>query len=289
MTMSDNMPGSTGMTNSQHVTAFFDTREDAEAAMRRIEAEGIATADIRLVEGGGDTAVDTPHQERGFFEALGDLFMPEEDRYSYAEGLSRGGYLLSVLTTASNRDRILDILDDEGTIDMDERETTWRNEGWTGAPVAAGATTTAGSDFDTARTGGVDTGRIGGVDETIEVVEENLRVSKRETDHGRVRVRSYVVETPVEEEVTLRDEEVHVTRRAVDRPVSSGEALFDDKTLEATEHHEEAVVSKDARVTEEITLDSEASERTETVRDTVRRTEVEIEDERTETDRKIDR
>ena len=63
---------------------------------------------------------------------LGDLFMPEEDRYAYAEGLSRGGFLVTVGTTAANRDRILDILDDEGTVDMDAREESWRAEGWTG-------------------------------------------------------------------------------------------------------------------------------------------------------------
>ena len=58
--------------------------------------------------------------------------MPEEDRYAYAEGLSRGGFLVSLDTTAANRDRILDILDDEGTVDMDAREESWRAEGWAG-------------------------------------------------------------------------------------------------------------------------------------------------------------
>ena len=94
-----------------------------------------------------------------------------------------------------------------------------------------------------------------------------------------MRVRSYVVETPVEEEVSLRSETVHLERRAVDRPVGAGEA-FVDRTIEATETAEEAVISKEARVTEEISLDKAVDARTETVRDTVRRTEVEIEDER---------
>ena len=101
------------------------------------------------------------------------------------------------------------------------------------------------------------------------------------TEHGRVRVRSYAVETPVSEEVSLRDETVHVDRRAVDRPITEAdEALFTDKTIEAVEHSEEAVVSKDARVVEEVGIRKDATERTETVSDTVRRTEVEVEDER---------
>ena len=115
--------------------------------------------------------------------------------------------------------------------------------------------------------------------DTIEVVEENLRVGKREVDQGRVRVRSYVVETPVEEDVVLRGETVHLERKPVDRAVSAGEA-FVDRTIEATETAEEAVVSKEARVTEEISLAKAVDSRTETVRDTVRHTEVEVEDER---------
>lgn len=100
-------------------------------------------------------------------------------------------------------------------------------------------------------------------------------------ESGRVRVRSYIVETPVEEQVTLRDETVHVDRRPVDRaPTAADEALFEDKVIEATEMREQAVVSKDARVVEEVGIRKDAGQRTETVTDKVRRTEVEVEDER---------
>ena len=44
---------------------------------------------------------------------------------------------MSLYTTPENRDRILDILDDEGTVDMDAREESWRAEGWTGLPGRA--------------------------------------------------------------------------------------------------------------------------------------------------------
>jgi uncharacterized protein (TIGR02271 family) len=117
--------------------------------------------------------------------------------------------------------------------------------------------------------------------ETIPIVEERLNVGKRVTDHGRVRVRSYAVERPVEEQVNLRQESVQVERRPVDRaPTEGDEALFAERTIEAVEHSEEAVVSKEARVVEEVGLRKEGGERTETVSDTVRRTEVEVEDER---------
>lgn len=265
--------------NSQQITAFFDTQEEAANAVRRIEAEGLSSSKVDIVAGRDMTATSTTtarDEDRGFFEALGDFFMPDEDKHTYAEGLNRGGYLVSVQTTAANRDRIIDILDDEGTIDMDQRETEWRNEGWDGGAAALAARSTAG----VAPTAPYDTPAMGADEGTIEVMKENLRVGKRETDHGRVRIRSYVVETPVEEQVTLRDETVHVTRRPVDRAVNPGDGIFAERTVEATERHEEAVVSKEARVVEEISLETEASERTETVRDTLRHTEVEIDDER---------
>lgn len=267
-------------TQGQYVTAFFDTRSDAEAAVERIVAEGVSRDEIRVVDGSETTgsAQSAQKEDRGFFEALGDFFMPDEDRHAYAEGLSRGGYLVSLDTTDANRDRILDILDDEGTVDMDAREQSWRSEGWEGheaAPAMAMDRTNPSAGSQTANMSGAV------VDGTIEVVEENIRIGKRQMDHGRVRVRSYVVETPVEEQVSLHEERVHVERRPVDRPVSAGEAAFADQSIEATEIVEEAVVSKEARVVEEITLNKDVEDRTETVRDTVRRTEVEIEDERT--------
>lgn len=45
-----------------------------------------------------------------------------------------------------------------------------------------------------------------------------------------------------------------------------------------TETDEEAVVSKEACITEEVTVGKEAQERTETVTGTVRRTDVEVEE-----------
>ena len=87
-------------------------------------------------------------------------------------------------------------------------------------------------------------------------------------------------ETPVEEDVSLRNETVHVERKAVDRAVGGSGDAFVDRTIEATETNEEAVVSKEARVTEEISLGKAVDARKETIRDTVRHTEVEIDDDR---------
>ena len=111
---------------------------------------------------------------------------------------------------------------------------------------------------------------------TIQLSEETLAVGKRAINRGTTRVRRFVVETPIEQQVSLRDETVSIERRPVTdaRPVA--DADFTDKVIEMTESNEEAVVSKTARVKEEVVVRKDASERTETVRDTVRREDVEI-------------
>ena len=53
-------------------------------------------------------------------------------------------------------------------------------------------------------------------------------------------------------------------------------ALFEERTVEVRETEEVPVVGKTARVVEEIAIRKEATERTETVKDTVRREEVEV-------------
>lgn len=278
------------------LTAFFDTREAADKAKRDLIAAGIPADDIRVV-GSGSATADT--DDRGFWESLKDFFIPDEDRYSYAEGLRRGGFAVYVQTgDATIYQRASDILDNDGAVDLDEREASWRKEGWTG--YQAGSTTTTGlgavstadttlsttRTTDTARTAAGVTGAAAatavgvGRDEVIPVYEEQLRVGKRDTSGGRVRIRSYVVETPVNEEVTLRQERVQVERRPVDRAVTGGEALFQDRVIEATERFEEAVVEKSVRVKEEISIQKTAEDQRKTISDSVRRTEVEVEDDR---------
>ena len=111
----------------------------------------------------------------------------------------------------------------------------------------------------------------------IPVVEEDFAVGKRTVDQGGVRLYRRIVEIPVETDVTLREEHVHVSRVPTDRAVSSADGAFQDRSIELTETAEVAVVTKDARVVEEIVVNKDVVEHTETVRDTVRHTEVEVE------------
>ena len=116
--------------------------------------------------------------------------------------------------------------------------------------------------------------------ETVQVVEEELEVGKRKVATGGVRVTSSVSEAPVEETVTLREEKVEAERKNVDRKLSpeEAEAAFKGRTVEALGTSEQAEVTKQARVVGEVSIGKQTKEREETVRDTVRRTEVDVEE-----------
>lgn len=282
----DNEAGTSN--GSMSVSAMFDTNADAQNAVSRLETLGISRTQIRTVEGAAQSTEQraSTTDDKGFWDSLGDFFFPDEDRYTYAEGLSRGGVLVTVTgLTAAHYDQVVDILDDEGTVDLAEREESWRSEGWggyevsphvTGARTVGSAVGADGSYADTSSKTG---------DESIPIVEEQLRVGKRDTSHGRVRVRAYTVEEPVSETVNLREDRVELERRPVDRAVTDVDTAFQDRTVEAEEFVEEAVVSKEARVVEEVSLRKTSDTRQETVTDSVRHTEVEIDDERSDTPR----
>ena len=111
---------------------------------------------------------------------------------------------------------------------------------------------------------------------SLQLAEERLDVGKRLVNRGTTRVRRYVTEVPVEQQVVLHDEAVGIERVPVSDGRSLSEAAFTDRTIEMTETAEEAVVGKTAHVYEEVALRKQVSERAETVRDTLRREDVEV-------------
>ncbi|MHB8284743.1 MAG: YsnF/AvaK domain-containing protein, partial [Caulobacteraceae bacterium] len=184
---------------------------------------------------------------------------PAEDRL-YGEATRRGGFLLTVKSDDAEASRVYELLESSNAVDMVERETELKAAGFA-PPVTDIALPAAPTSAD----------------ETIDVVEERLLVGKRQVDRGGVRVRAYVVETPVSEQVALREEHVGIQRRSVNEPIADVEALFQERTMELTETAEEAVIGKETHIVEEIVVHKEAAERVETVSDSVRHTEVEVE------------
>jgi len=292
------------------VVALYDSATEAETVSRDLSAAGFTdtevvdnasigsdrtawrdtdTTDASLAAGAPgvigtplgatpETGVSTPSTaaSTGILGRLRRAGVPEDDSHMYAEGVRRGGSLVIARLSDDDVDRGLEIMSSHRPVDIDERGSRWRQEGWSRYDESAGPYTSTGlTDAATSmRDANVTTGT--GDETVIPIVEEQLSVGKREVDRGKVRVRSYVVETPVEETVRLRDESVHVERRKVDRPADVTADDFRERTIDVTESAEEAVVSKTARVTEEVVVSKDVTERTERVADTVRRTEVDV-------------
>jgi uncharacterized protein (TIGR02271 family) len=231
----------------------------------------------------------------GLIGALTDLGVPEEEAQYYAEGVRRGGALVTVEADDAMADRAADIMTRYGAVDLEERATQWRQGGWsrfdpeagpyraaehrtthsTAAPAAQAAET---RDRTASARPGAPQRRVDEGEVRVPVVEEEVQVGKRQVQRSGVRLYTRVTERPVEETVRLRDETVHVERRPVDRPATEADvAAATERTVEVTETDEEAVARKQARVVEEVVVGKAQEERTETVRDTVRRTEVEVE------------
>jgi len=211
-----------------------------------------------------------PYQETAVLASITNLLLPDEDRHAYAEGMRRGGVLVSAQIGHSQADRAADILEGAGAVGLDQQETRWRQDSWTGYDASAHAA---------AALPVVRTAASTGCNGTIPVVEGRLVIGKREVDRGRMRVRSYLVGRPVKAQVRLHEERVAVERHPVNRPLTEADrpAAFQDCTIETTATSEEAVVGKGAQVVEESADDKEAADRVETVR----KTEVEVENDAT--------
>jgi uncharacterized protein (TIGR02271 family) len=273
---------------SRTITALFDNRQEAEAAadrlrQSRIDADRINVIDQSSQGYSADRYSDT--QDRGFWASLKDVFLPDEDRYAYEEGVRRGGVLVSAQVDEYEADEAIRILEQSNSVDFDQRQEEWRNTGWAATPASTSAPLgLAGGTGSTSGIGATATDRTGSVvnEERIPIVEEELRVGKREVARGGARVRSYVVEKPVHEQVSLREEHVSVERRPVNETLRAGDLndadLLRDRDIEMTETSEEAVVAKEAVVREELVVRKTAEEHVQNVDDTVRRTEVEVDE-----------
>lgn len=225
----------------------------------------------------------------GLLGALVDLGVPEEEAGYYAEGVRRGGALVTAHVDDNRVDDARRILQGYNPVNINNRVAEWKKAGWTGyakdaKPYTADQVKAERARYLTNTANMTNTKNMNaqnldkGGEITIPVVEEKMNVSKKEVEQGGVRVHKYVKERPVEADVTLRQEQVRVDRRPVDRPATAGIGdTFKETTIDVTQKAEQAVINKEARVVEEVVVRKDVGQRTEKVRDTVRRTDVEVE------------
>ncbi len=237
------------MSDFNTLVSLFHNQEHGQRALQDLEAAGVPANSIQTLNGASQTSA--PEQALSELRALN---LPASDLQMLSEGLKNGGTVLLVRAAGAEARRAEDIFERHHAGKVDERVLT---EETAGVQRLDGAGNSMAS---------------------IPVAEEQLVVGKRQVLHGGVRVFSRIVETPVEEQITLQEEHARIERHAVNRPVSEADlARLKDQTIEVKEMGEEAVVSKSARVVEEVLVSKEATERTERVTDSVRHTEVEVE------------
>ncbi len=187
----------------------------------------------------------------------------EDNRHKHARVADQGSVVTVHTQSEDEAGRAADILDAAGAVDVNEKAAQY---GYVSSGMATGAAS------------GMTSGPTTDGSQTIQVVEENLEVGKRTVETGGVRLRSRIVERPVEEHLRLREERVTLQRTPVNRPATSADLnAFQESQIELHETAERAVVSKTANVVEEISVGKEVTERQEVIHDTLRKTEVDVE------------
>ena len=248
--------------------ALYETSTEAQQVLRDLVKAGFERNTIRIMLGDASTRrIHEWHEESepvsgsrsewdddGVSAILSSVGVPHDDAEDYEEALHRGHALVSVSTTDQRINEAVEIMSRHNILDIHERKRSWN------------------------MTTGKERNLKSGKEERLPVIEEEVRVGKREVERGGVRVSAHVTDTPVDKTVNLREEHVNVERRPVDRPASQGDVdKLRDQTIEVRESAEEAVVDKQARVVEEVVVRKDTETHQEQIHDTVRRTDVDVE------------
>lgn len=235
---------------SKTVVGLFD-----DASSKRVENElqsaGFSRTDVRR----------RTKLKGGSVGDLEDIGIPSGDARTFADAIDRGHTLVTVDARDEDAAKAAEIMRRYEVRSAASPDTTARPGSASGRAAERAKATREGQA------------------KTIPVVEEELEVGKREIETGGVHLFSRLVERPAEADVTLREEHVHVERHAVDRPATDADfaAAQSAGDIELHEHAERAVVGKRAHVVEEVSVSKDVEEHTEHIRDTVRGTEVEVE------------
>lgn len=261
------------------LVGIFDSVSDAEKAREYLLREGLQRNAVHITDNqslmsrstsGSSAASGGESDHRGFFSRLFGLGEDDSQTQEYSQAMQRGSALLTVIVAdGDDARRVETLMAKAGADEISERGQS--------QSVQAGMQPSQSSQ-QPMRSDTASRGTASG--ETLKVMEEELQVGKRSMETGGVRIRQHVTERPVHEQIQLCEEHAIVERRPVDRVASPGEldALsMQDRELEIHERAEQAVVGKTARVVEEVRVGKEVTGHTESIDDTVRRTDVDVE------------
>src|SRR5215471_4308368 len=251
------------MAEWEKVVSVYDTADKAKSALNVLKSSGIDTSDVSILDRNTlGTGID--HQHVGLWRRLFGENVWEHEAAVYGDTLRRGGAVLAVRGPKERVAKIMSILDAHDPVDVHEHAAK------IGADVRIEAKALVTAPGAAARPGA-------GKEEVLRLAEEQMNVGKRIFETGTTRIRRFVTERPVEQQVNLHEEHAKVVRKAITDPNYIADIDWSDKEYSVTETAERPFVNKTARVVEEIAVGREGSDRTETVRDTVRRQQAEIE------------
>jgi len=255
------------------IVGLYDDRSTAHSALKELEARGFGKDHLRFASREKGERHTYEHDADDFRDpsSLTRYGIPQEEAEFYAEGLRRGGSLIITRVHDSNAEEAADIMARHNPAHYENRNKAYRESGQK-YDQKASAYSEDEQRAERERYSGERQQRF-------QEIEEHLKVGKRDVVRGGVRVHQHVDTEREEETLRLREEHVDVQRRNVDRTLSPDEAdrAFRDDSVEVTERAEEAVVSKEARVTGEVSVGKQSNVREETVGADVRRTRVEVE------------
>jgi len=265
-------------TNERTVVGVFEDYTKADNVVRDLQDAGIPRESIQLQSNfktgaAGRSGYDEEPHEGGISGFFHRLFGDNDDADNYAEAHRRGHAIVSVTAPQDQMERVVDIMNSAGAVDIDRRVEQFRQTGYERYDPNA-----APYDYDQAAREREQYRSRSDEGKSIPVVEEELQVGKRMVQRGGVRVYSRVVNEPASETVELREEHVRVDRRPADRNLTEAEMQgLRDQTIEVVEMAEEPVIQKRSRVKEEVVVGKETTSRKEKVSENLRRTEVEVE------------
>ena len=261
------------------VVAVFDTAAHAEAAIKALKAEGFADADISLFDEArlkaGKAAIAAGVREAGLWHRLFGRDVHQHEAAVYGQTIEEGGVVVSARVLDSEVAHAIAILDLHRPVDVHDRAVTSGIA--PAAHVAAVEKKLDAVPLAPAQQVAVSPKLAAAHDEVLRLAEEQLQVGKQMVETGRTRVRRFVTERAVSADVNLHEEHAEVLRRAVTDPKYVGEIDWADQEIEMVESAEHALVSKTARVVEEVGLKKIGTDHVETVHDKLRRQQVEIE------------
>ena len=254
--------------NYEKIVTLFDTADHAEAARSNLEAAGFAPSEISMVNQKTLALAGDKLREPGLWHRLFGRDIQPYEASVYGRSVESGGVVLTVRVPEGAVVRATNILNAHQAVDMLKRAEEEGLIAKTSAPVPA-AVHSAPATIAAA-------GVVSGEDVFV-LAEEQISVGKRVVQEGTTRIRRFIVETPVEQQVTLHEEHARVLRRAAADPTYLTNIDWTDKTIEITETAEEPVVTKSVRIAEEVVIQREGSDHVRTLREKVRRQQVDVE------------